>query len=349
MPAVTGARTTGPRAGHKAPVRATQTLISHMGYCRQHPSLWAMEIAWRWLAGVPFLLVAWHQTQAILAQVSPSMAGLNRLEWANPWVSSVLIADAVGRYQPLVTVVLRWLAPLALIGWAVLSGIGRVAILDRMVRIDDGVGGGAGEQQIPLGNDNQKDKSKGDGRGEERGSIWRKLPGVIALQAVWMAALLGCWFGWYVSVGWAASRYITVGAQPDLVGYLCWLIFLSLAIYVLWAVTSWVLGVAPVLYAMERRSLAGALGGSFGLGKELSGKLAEVNLVMAIVKIALLVLAMVFSAAPLPFSDTFGPDFMQALYGLVAVWWLVANDYFQVVRLRSFVVLRGIYRKPTGD
>ncbi|HEY9128163.1 MAG TPA: hypothetical protein VIM62_13600 [Acidobacteriaceae bacterium] len=313
MPAITGART-----GHKAPVRATQGLVSHMGYCRNHPSLWAIEILWRWLAGAPFLFVIGREAQRILAQVSPATAGLTRLEWANPWLSSVLIADAIGRYQPLVVGVLVWLAPLAIAGWAVLSGIGRVAILDRMVRID-------GEQ------------------GSYR-SLWRKLPGVVLLQAVWMAALLACWWVWYASVGWAASRYITVGTQPDLVGYLCWLIFLSLMIYVLWAMTSWTLGVAPVVYVMERRSLLSALGVSFRLGKELSGKLAEVNLVMAIVKIALIVLAMVFSAAPLPFSDTFGPEFMHALYWIVAAWWLVANDYFHVVRLRSFVALRRVYR-----
>ena len=313
MPALSGTGTTGMRAGHKAPLRATQGLVAHMGYCRQHPSLWAIEVAWRWLVGVPFLLVAWREALRIMTELPPDAVGLNRLEWSNPWLSSVLIADAIGRYQPLVVSVLRWLLPAAIAGWAVLSAVGRVAILDRMVRID--------------------------GERAGYGSLWKKLPGVVVLQAVWLTALIACWWAWYSSVGWAASRYITVGAQPDLVGYLCWLIFLSLAIYVLWAMTSWVLGVAPVVYAMERRPLLKAFGASFHLGKELSGKLAEVNLVMAIVKIALIVLAMVFSAAPLPFSDTFGLDFMHALYGLVAVWWLVANDYFHVVRLRSFVDL----------
>jgi hypothetical protein len=304
--------------GHEAPVRATQGLVAHMGYCRKHPSLWAIEVVWRWLAGVPLLLLARHEVQQILAQIPASAAGLNRLEWANPWLSSVLIADAIGQYQPLVVEVLRWLGPLALVGWAVLSGIGRVAILDQMVRIDD--------------------------ERASRGSLWKKLPGVIVLQAVWMLALVACWWCWYMSVGWAASHHITVGTQPDLVGYLCWLIFLSLAIFVLWAMTSWVLGVVPVVYAMERRSLFGAVGASFRLGKEIAGKLAEVNLVMAIVKIALIVLAMVFSSAPLPFSDQFGADFIHMLYVVIAVWFLLANDYFHVVRLRSFVFLRRHYR-----
>ena len=38
----------------------------------------------------------------------------------------------------------------------------------------------------------------------------------------------------------------------------------------------------------------------------MTAKLVEINLVMGIVKLALIVLAMVLSAAPLPFSDQLG-------------------------------------------
>jgi hypothetical protein len=41
----------------------------------------------------------------------------------------------------------------------------------------------------------------------------------------------------------------------------------------------------------------------------------EINLVMGIVKIALIVLAMVFSACPLPFESVATPEFMA--------WWYV--------------------------
>jgi hypothetical protein len=71
----------------------------------------------------------------------------------------------------------------------------------------------------------------------------------------------------------------------------------------------------------------------------LSGKLMEVSLVLAIVKIMLIVLDMVFSAAPLPFADELGPDAMHVLYGVVFIAFLVANDFFHVVRMRSFVAL----------
>jgi hypothetical protein len=99
-----------------------------------------------------------------------------------------------------------------------------------------------------------------------------------------------------------------------------------------------------LLFQEPNSNAAAALAHSFRLGKSFSGKLVEVNLVMSIVKIALIVLAMVFSAAPLPFSDQFGSDFMHVLYVVIAVGFLVANDYFHVVRLRSFVAFWRHYR-----
>jgi len=71
----------------------------------------------------------------------------------------------------------------------------------------------------------------------------------------------------------------------------------------------------------------------------------EVGLVLAIVKIMLIVLDMVLSAAPLPFADEFGPDALHVLYVLVVILFLMANDYFHVVRLRSYVALWRHYRE----
>jgi hypothetical protein len=300
-------------------VRATQTLISHMAFCWRHPSLVALEVGWRWLVGIPVLLVAWREWQRILTQVPLATVGWERLEWQNPWASSVILAEAIERYAPLVGQVIRWLVPVAVLGWALVSAVGRILLVRRML---------ARDESAPLS------------------SMWGKLPGVAALQGLWMVALLACFWCWYRGVGWASATHITVGVQPDLVGYLCWLIFLSLGLYVLWAVTSWTLGMAPLVYLLEGCTWTRALGRSLRLGKELSGKLVEVNLVMAIVKIALIVLAMVLSAAPLPFSDAFGPDFLHALYGVIAVGFLIGNDYFQVVRIRAFVELRKHYVAP---
>jgi hypothetical protein len=312
-----------PAGSGKVRVRATQSIISWMSFCWRHPSLTAIEVAWRWLVGVPFLAVLWMRLQDILAAIPPSSAGLDKLSFQNPWTTSVLLADAAGTYRPAVASMLFWLAPIGIVGWAVVSGLGRTLIVWRMLRADS--------------------------EGERAGSLLRRAPAVMVLQGLWMTALVGCFRVWFEVVGWVAATHITSVTEPDLVGYFCWLIFLSLGLYVVWAVTSWTLAAAPMLVLLEGRSLGDALVRSFRLGRTMPAKLVELNLVLSIVKIMLIVLGMVFCAAPLPFSDQFGPDFMHVLYMVIGIVFLIANDYFAVVRIRSFVGLWRVYRKPDVD
>ena len=88
---------------------------------------------------------------------------------------------------------------------------------------------------------------------------------------------------------------------------------------------------------------------SFALGKTFTGKLMEINLVMGIVNLMLIVLAMVFSAAPLPFSDQLGSDTLRMVVYGATVFYLVGNDYFQVVRLKSFVEFWRTFRGPASQ
>ena len=307
-------------------LRATQSLVSHMGFVWSNPTLTLIEVAWRWLVGIPILAVVWIQSQQVLAQIPPSSVGLDRLDSQNPWLSSELLAEAIGKYTPAVVSALHWLLPAGVVAWAIVSGVGRTLVMARMRTLDP-------EAARPGV------------------SYLRRLPGYIGLQGLWMVALVGCLWLWYRGVAWASSTHITTGAQPDLVGYLCWLIFISLGLYILWAMVSWTLAMAPVLMLVEGDARPGAairaLLGSFHLGKALSAKLMEIGLVLAIVKIMLIVLDMVFSAAPLPFSDEFGPDALHDLYLLIAIGFLIANDYFHVVRLRSYVALWRHYREAT--
>jgi len=90
-----------------------------------------------------------------------------------------------------------------------------------------------------------------------------------------------------------------------------------------------------------------ALGQSLRLGRPFAGKLAEINLVLGIVKLALVVVAMVLSAAPLPFSDELGPSAMRCVLVGSVVFFLVVNDFFQVVRLKAFVEFWRVFR--SGD
>jgi len=46
---------------------------------------------------------------------------------------------------------------------------------------------------------------------------------------------------------------------------------------------------------------------------------------------------MVFSAAPLPFSDQLGPDAMHVVWAGATLFYLIASDYFHVVRLKSYI------------
>jgi hypothetical protein len=303
-------------------LRATQTLVSHMGFVWGHPSLVAIEVAWRWLFGVPFLVVVWMQAQQILVQIPPDSVGLNRVDLQNPWLSAVVLADAIARYEPSVVAVLHWLLPVGVVSWAIVSGLGRTLVLARMQVLDPA----------------ERSATRAGGA-----SYLRRLPGFIGLQGLWMLGVLSSFWLWYRSVGWASATHITVGAQPDLVGYLCWLILLSLGLFTVWALLSWTLAMAPLLFFWGDDANPGAsvraLFRSFRLGKVLSGKLMEVSLVLAIVKIMLIVLDMVFSAAPLPFADQFGPDALHVLYVVIGILFLIGNDFFHVVRLRSFIAL----------
>lgn len=284
------------------PVRGTQTLVDQMGWVFQRPALVAIEVAWRWLFGVPFLAVCWLQARAILRALPPDSTGLANLNTQNPWVAVAQIASAWARYEPYVAAVCVWLLPAAAVAWCALSGLGRAAVFARM----------------------------------EPGLRFRPLA-MMALQVKW----LGLWCvvagGWFCAMRWAAAAHIAVAGEPDLIGFSIWAIFLSLAFFTLWALVSWPVAAAPVLLLCEKRSVISALWQSLRLGGTLNAKLVETNLVMGIVKLALVVLAMVFSAAPLPFSDQLGPEAMHFV-GLGAIFfYLVASDYFHIVRLKGYV------------
>lgn len=284
------------------PLRGTQSAVGQMGWVFARPSLTALEVLWRWAFGIPLLSVCWVQAQKILAALPPESTGLDKVDIQNPWVSAVRLADAWDLYRPHVAAVLMWLAPAAAVAWIVISGVGRNMVVKRI------------EPRV------------------------RFRPGsLIALQAIWLGVLvLTCW-GWYQSVGWAAATHIGNGAEPDLVGYTMWAIFLTLGFFTLWALVSWAVTIAPMLVLLEERSALSALGQAMRLGKPFTSKLVEINLVMGIVKLALLVLAMVFSSVLIPFGDEIGVGALHLEWVVVSVFYFVAGDYFQVVRLKGFV------------
>jgi hypothetical protein len=297
-----------------APLRGTQSLVGQMGWVFARPSLTLFEVAWRWIFGIPLLAVCWTQAQRILAVLSLDSSGFNAIDPQNPWVAATQLAHVWALYRPNVAGVLQWLAPAATLGWVVVSGLGRSAVLKRME---------PGLRFRPLG---------------------LRILQMMALQAVFLLGLLAAFWGWLRSVSWAAGTHITAAGEPDLVGYSVWLIFLSLGFYTLWALVSWALSIAPLLMLLENCNPAEALARSLRLGKPFTGKLVEINLVMGIVKLALMVLAMVLSAAPLPFSDQLGSDALHGIGAVALAFYFVASDYFQVVRLKGFVEFWRMFR-----
>jgi len=301
----------------KTLVRGTQLLVEHISEVFRRPSLAAIEIAWRWLFGIPFLLVCRRQVQQILAAYPLDASGAGSIDAQNPWVAATQLSSAATYYAPHVAHVLRWLLPAAAAAWIALSGIGRSFLLHRM--------------------------------GTDRAARMPFRPiAIAALQAAWLVLLAVTLFGWLRSMQWNAAAHFAVNAEPDLIGYFIWAIFLSLGFFTAFALVSWMPAIAAILALAEGRSAFSALGASLRLGKAFTSKLAEVNLVLGIVKLALLVVAMVFSAAPLPFSDELGPGAMRAVFAVSAVFFLVADDFFQVVRLKAFAEFWRIFRKQTA-
>ena len=288
-----------------APLRGTQSLVGQMGWVFERPVLTAIEVAWRWLFGVPLLLLCWIEFQKILAAVPPETAGLTTLDPQNPWVAAVQLNSAWALYQPHVALVLRSLLPVAALAWVIVSGLGRSLIFTRL----------EASPAQPL----------------------RFRPvAMIVLQAAWLAFFaLTCW-GWLRSMQWVASTHITPNAEPDLIGFSVWVIFLSLGFFTAWALLSWALSIAPLVLLLENLSPFEALCQSLRLGRPMTAKLVEINMVMGIVNLALLVLAMVLSAAPLPFSDQLGPEALHIVWATATIFYFVASDYFQVVRLKGF-------------
>jgi hypothetical protein len=150
-----------------------------------------------------------------------------------------------------------------------------------------------------------------------------------------MAALVVVCVGWYRAISWAADATLT-NAAPNLVAWSAWVICLTLGIFVLWALLSWIFSVAPLLAMLEGTGVLRSLARSLHLGA-LTPKLVEVNLVLGIVRLALIVLALVFSAIPLPFEADMTGVALYAWWALVTLLYLVASDFFQVARLAAFV------------
>jgi hypothetical protein len=284
-----------------------------MGWVLARPSVTALEVLWRWLFGLPMLAVCWLQAQKILAELPPESTGLTSLDPGNPWISAMKLAAAWKLYEPRVAAISVWLVPAVILAWSVLSGLGRNLVLRRM------------EPAIPL-----------------------RAGAMIVLQAFRAAAFAGAWFCWYAGVKWAIVSHISTVAEPDLVGFTIWMVFITLGCVAVWAALSWMVTVAPILAMLEGCGVGAALARSLRLGRPFTAKLIEINFVMSIVKLALIVVAMVFSSVLIPFAEEVGAGALHVEWIVVGLFYFIANDYFQIVRLKGFLEFWKLYRSAAA-
>ncbi len=288
------------------------------------PSLTLIEIGWRWIFGVPALLLAWSELHGALlgatnGTMSPASLGLDAVLLndpvgalsGDPTGAAGKFAHAVALLTPEIAKFAVWLVPLLVLGWVVQSSVGRTIVLRRA----------------------------------EPGLHLRVLT-LIGLQAIRLTTLAAVIWAWYQLVSWSSRTAvlapIAAHTEPNLVLYCGLVIVISLTLFTAWALVSWVLQVAPLLAMLRNLNVIASLREATRLG-QLRGKLAEINLVLGIVKIALLVLAMVFSATPLPFESVTTPGFLAWWWACVFVVYLVWSDFFHVARLVGYLDLWHMY------
>jgi hypothetical protein len=285
-------------------VRGTQSLVEIQARCWRRPWLIACELAWRWIFGIPALLLLFACARRLLAVLFAAHTGIDDFSLQQPVLAAQIIGASYHAILPAALAFARWVAPLLIVGWAVASGVGRAFLLRAFLP----------QSQF-------------------------RAASLCMLQLLRVCALALSWYVWFVLVRWAAAREVThmpQGTEPNMVAFAAWLICLSLGSFIVWALWSWVLSIASVLIVAGDRSVASALAGSLRLGP-LTMQLVEVNLVLGIVKLALIVLAMVFSAIPLPFEAQMNGTALYIWWAAVGVWYLAASDFFQVARLAAFV------------
>ena len=294
-------------------MRGTQSLVHLCAFCWKRPSLLGWELLWRWGFGIPAAAILYQQGVRIVASVSLSQESLSNLSLSDPLGAGQQLTAAAAALTPHLVQAALWLGPCLAVAWAVASGLGRSAVLRRL---DPAL------RPAPLT--------------------------LILLQLLRIATLAAVCVGWYRAIVWAANTTLS-GAAPNLVAWSAWVICLSLGIFVLWALLGWIFSIAPLLAMLQGTGVFRSLANSLRLG-DLTAKLVEVNLVLGIVRLALVVLALVFSAIPLPFETNMTGTALYLWWALVSLLYLVAGDFFQVARLAAFVQFWRLYHPgaPAG-
>ena len=292
-----------------------------MQWCWQHPAAVALEVLWRWIFG---LIAIWLLATRLVPVVMRALGGkdgvrrlgLERMTLLDPTNVATRLAQVSDLLLPDLRVLALWLGPLLLALWIFLSTGGRLLVLRRV----------------------------------DRGLSSRPVT-VAVLQLLRLTAfgmMLTLWIG---LVRWASTTTvagpIARGEDPALVSYFALVILGTLCIFVLWALASWFFSLAPLMAMRMDVGVLRSLRRSLPDGP-LRMKLIEINLVMGVVKVALVVLFMVFSATPLPFESVTTPAFLFWWTAGIGVLYFVASDFFHVARQVAYLELWQAYKGEPG-
>jgi hypothetical protein len=172
---------------------------------------------------------------------------------------------------------------------------------------------------------------------------WHTLVLLTAARVLLWAGLVALWVA-IVAKSW--DRFVQLplsqGGYPSYVPGFALVLVATLALFMLWCLVSWIFRLAAVLAGARGFGFMQSLGAAWNSGP-LRGELIEINLVMGIVKVSLLVLAMVFSACPLPFASVETQGFLTIWWMVVGVGWVLFSDYFHVVRAAAYWRLWQVY------
>ena len=274
-----------------------------MGSVWKRPGLLALELLWRWSAGIPVLFFAFRAVR----NFHPDLAPLESITFLKPAQAIATIHDQLAQLLLVARPAFAWFIPLALSLWTTASALGRSSIyrrLDPALRPSPLVLATVG--------------------------LTRTLT-LLLTVAVWVRGL-------GASARYAITTPAATGAEPNVVLFAALAVSLTLLLFMAWSLTVWLLDAAPLYAMVQGKSLAGSLRAALHSGP-LRSKLIELNLVMAIVKVCLLVLAMVASASPIPFESVEGPAFLAFWWAFTATLYLIASDLFHVIRRAACLAL----------
>jgi hypothetical protein len=292
--------------------RSTQSFVYTMVSVWKRPSLMALEILWRWSAGVPILVCVAYWGVRHWAVLHAQFELLSGETLFKPVAAVAALQGVLGTLWALAEPALVWFVPVALLVWAAAGAFGKNMVARRM----DPETKAVAMTLFPL--------------------RLLRLLGIVLCLGLWGA--IAYWLQMATLVRPAAE-----GGEPNVVLFLAMMIVVSLTLFVGWALTSWPLELAQTLAMRYEYSAVRALREALELRK-LRGEVMEVNLVLCIVRIALLVLLMVFSACPLPFESVETTTFLVSWTCGVGIWYLCMSDFFHAVRLAAYAALESADR-----